>query len=220
MKRFCSKMIKNISDLESRRQLVFRHISNIEKEFSFSSYYYADTIIADKIKLYGSGLNYDQRWYHLFSNDENNDMTFIENVTQFHMDSSRYLFEKELNKEKIINDDEMTLILKSVNFYHEDFYRQKFSVLIEKNSDLLRYLWMSIKQSYMTSGNQIGYQLAKNQFLPGMEIDIIKDRIDNIDIESFTVDEIKVAQLFVKAYNDGFKEGNYYNIKDLELMNL
>jgi hypothetical protein len=70
----------------------------------------------------------------------------------------------------------------------------------------------------MTSGNQVGYQLADYQFFPCLDKEDIKNRIDKFKLDDFDENENKVIALFGKAYLDGFEEKKYYDIETLEEM--
>lgn len=221
--RFCSKQLEKVSNIEKRRELILQHINKPKNNFKFSSFYIADTILHAKHKFDEGKLSYNHLWHILLvngmeSNDEKNDENFIKKIKEIHNLSSKVIFEKELKTPETLNEDELACILDFVKNDHSDFYDKNFHQLIAKDSDLIKFLWMSIKRSFMHSGDQTGYQLTHYQFFPGMDIEAIKLRVEKFKKTNFTDDENTVTQLFLKAYEDNFQEKRYYNIKTLDVM--
>ena len=216
--RFCSIMLRRLSSIEKRRKLIFRQISNSEKDFAFSSFYIADNIIYAKQLLDEKKLSYDHLWQALFSENIEDDNNFIEDVEKLKKTSSKALFEKELQAKAHLNEDELTFILLFIKDNYSDFYDKNFYTLIANDNDLIKYLWMSIKRSYMSSSDGFGYQVAKYQFFSGMDVEEIKLRIDKINKQKLNTDENLITKLFLKAYHDGFQDKRFYNIQTLEVM--
>ncbi len=214
LERFCSRMLEKVRDIKTRRNLVIKHIRNN----SFSALYNSYVIINAKNRLDEGKLSYHETWNGLFSQDEVDNNIFMKVIVRHYKKVSKILFQKELEKIGSFNDDEITFILPIVKEYFSDFYDEQFPKLILNDKDLIRYLWLSIKKVFMTSGLDVGYQFAEWQMFSGMDKEDIKKRLEGMDKEVLSNDEIKIIDLFFKAYEDGFKEKIYYNIKTLEVM--
>ncbi|RYX86892.1 hypothetical protein EON73_02480, partial [bacterium] len=216
--RFCSIMLRRLSSIEKRRKLILRQISNSEKDFAFSSFYIAENIIYAKQLLDEKKLSYDHLWQSLFSEEFEDNNKFIEGVEKLKKMSGKALFEKELQAKVHLYEDELTSILLFNKENYSDFYDKNFYTLIANDNDLIKYLWMSIKRSYISSSDGFGYQVAKYQFFSGMDVEEIKLRIDKIDKKKLNSDENLITELFLKAYQDGFQDKRYYNIQTLDII--
>lgn len=224
--RFISKIIKRILDLEKKRELILNHLSNSEKEFSFSSFFVADQILQIKYLFDDGKSTYNSLWHYIFTNEiqistDSNIDNFFDQVKESYISSCKILFKREIDTTESLNEDELICILNTVKKYHEDFYYENFHFLIANDNDLIKYVWMSIKGNYMTSTGMVGvaYQLTKKQFFSGMDTEEIKLRFDKINKDNLDKDENKVVELFLKAYEDGFVEKKYYNIETLIAIN-
>lgn len=215
---FCSKFLDNLQELDDRRDVISKYKSLYNKEFSFSLFINLDSIIYAKRKLEEDKLLHNHMWNSLFSREKGNDDNFINDVEITHKKASKFLFEKELKNRNSLNEDELTSLMQTVSYQHKSLYNKNFPKLIENDNDLVKYLWLVIRRSYMTSGNQTGYQLAEYQFFPCMDKEDIKKRLDKLDTEKFDSDENKIITIFLKAYENGFKEKEYFNIENTELM--
>ena len=117
-----------------------------------------------------------------------------------------------------MREDEIGLILGVVHEYYKKYYQENFYKLIEKDTELVKYLWISIKRSWLSSGGKVGYQLPEYQLLPELDKVQTKSRLDNFKLSEFDENENKVIALYKKAYDDGFKDRRYYDIETLEPM--
>lgn len=216
--RFCARLFSNIPELNRRHEIIYNHITKEKKELKFSSFYVADNIMYAKEQLDDKKLTSNSLWHNLFSNEPKTDNTFIEKVIIQRNKNAKLLFEKELETKNFLNEDEIALILGVVKNNYSEYYDENFHSLIENDNDLIKYLWIVIKRSWMTSNSDVGYQLAIYQFFEGMDYEVIKNRIDKFDLAKFDNDEKKVINLFIKAYEDGFEEKKYYNIDTLAEM--
>lgn len=221
--RFVVQIFKRIPDLKTRRELLFDYFKTFKEDFSFSAFYIADMLKFTKYKLDDKGLSSNDFWHILFDNgfellEKKQEEKFIREIKKVHNLSSKSLFQNQVLDNDFLNEDELASILDFVKQNHSKFYNENFPLLITKDEDLIKFLWMSMKRSYMTVNDQIGYQLAKYQFFPGMNPKKIKSRLIKIEKNKLTEDENIVIQLFLKAYKDGFQEKRYYNIKTLEIM--
>ncbi|MRX66959.1 KAP family P-loop domain-containing protein [Flavobacterium resistens] len=221
--RFVAQMLKRIPDLKDRREVIFNYFKTFKSDFSFSAFYISDTLKYTKNKLDDKGLSNSDFWHVLFDNgfeplDEKQQEKFVKEIKRVQNLSSKSLLQNQVLDNDFLNEDELACILDFVKQNHSKFYNENFPLLITRDEDLIKLLWMSIKRSYMTANDQIGYQLATYQFFPGMNIKKIKSRISKMDIDSLPEDEKTVIQLFLKAYKDGFQEKRYYNIRTLDIM--
>ena len=221
--RFVTQMLKRIPDLKDRRELIFNYFKTFKSDFSFSAFYISDMLKFTKNKLDKKGLSNSDFWHVLFDNgfeplEEKQEEKFLREIKRVHNLSSKSLLQNQVLDNDFLNEDELACILDFVKQNHSKFYNENFPLLISKDEDLIKLLWMSMKRSYMTVNDQIGYQLATYQFFPGMNPKKIKSRLAKIDKSSLTEDENIVVQLFLKAYKDGFQEKRYYNIKTLDIM--
>jgi len=221
--RFVRQMLKRIPDLNDRRELIFNYFKTFKNDFSFSAFYISDMLKFTKNKLDDKGLSNSDFWQVLFDNgfeplEEKQEEKFLREIKRVHNLSSKSLLQNQVLDNDFLNEDELASILDSVKQNHSKFYNENFPLLLTKDEDLIKLLWMSMKRSYMTVNDQIGYQLATYQFFPGMNPKKIKSRLANIDKSSLTEDENIVVQLFLKAYKDGLQEKRYYNIKTLDIM--
>ena len=156
-------------------------------------------------------------WSSLFKGDYNENEKFIKSIESLHKKAAKDVFVHELENQNL-NDDELNFLLPFTFNKHKNFYNKKFPKLIEDDHDMIRYLWLSIKRNYMTSNSEVGYQLAKYQILPGLDIEKIKERIEGLKRDELDKNENIIIDLFIKAYDNGFQEKAYYNIKTLEEM--
>ncbi|MBS7252502.1 KAP family P-loop NTPase fold protein [Flavobacterium branchiicola] len=221
--RFVVQMFKRIPDLKTRRELIFNYFKTFKDDFSFSSFYISDLLLYTKDKLEDKGLSGSGLLNILFDNgfeslEERGEKKFEKEIKRVQNLSSRSLFQKQVLDNDFLSEDELSYILNFVKQNHSKIYTESFSLLITRDEDLIKLLWMSIKRSYMTVNDQIGYQLATYQFFPGMNPKKIKSRLAKINKSSLTEDENIVVNLFLKAYKDGFQEKRYYNIKTLDIM--
>lgn len=212
---YVSDMLKNISDLEDRKNLIFEYIKSNK---CFSSFYLCDRILYANEQLEKGELYSNKEWYYLFKSEKEIDQEFIAKILSERNSIAKELFIQLLGDSEFLAEDEIGLILDVVYKNYKDHYEENFPKLIEKDIELIKYLWLSIKRSWMTSGSRVGYQLAEYQFYPGLIKENIKSRLDNLNLDDFDENERKVIALFDKAYNDGFEEKKYYDIETLEEM--
>lgn len=212
---YASDMLYDINDIEVRRKLILSHLkSNV----SFASFYLGDRILyaneqSENGKLYSSN-----EWYYLFKFEKESDLEFIEKILSKRNSIAKELFDKILIESELLAEDEIGLILDTVYKSYKEHYEANFDKLIENDHDLVKYVWLSIKRSWMTSNSRVGYQLAEYQFYPGIDKEVIKNRFDSLNPADFDENENKVISLFQKAYEDGFEEKKYYDIENLEEM--
>lgn len=210
-----SDMLKSINDLKARRDLILEH-TKLNK--NFASFYLCDRILyaneqSEKGKLYSNN-----EWYNLFKFEKEIDQEFITKIISERNSIAKELFNQILTNNEFLAEDEIGLVLDVVYNNFKDYYKENFPKLIEKDTELVKYLWLSIKRSWMTSGSRVGYQLAEYQFFSGLNKQDIKNRLDNFNLDDFDENEKKVIALFEKAYNDGFEEKKYYDIETLDEM--
>jgi len=212
---YASDMLYDINDIEVRRKLILSHL---ESNVSFASFYLGDRILyandqSENGKLYSSN-----EWYYLFKFEKESDLEFIEKILSKRNSIAIELFDKILIESEFLAEDEIGLILDTVYKSYKEHYEANFDKLIENDHDLVKYVWLSIKRSWMTSNSRVGYQLAEYQFYPGIDKEVVKNRFDNLNSADFDENENKVISLFQKAYEDGFEEKKYYDIENLEEM--
>lgn len=212
---YSSDMLYNIQDLELRREIIIRHL---ETNSFFSSFYIGDRILYANEQLEKGELYSKNEWYYLFKSKKENDTKFIEKIVASRNSIAKELFDKILADGDYLAEDEIGLVLDVVYKNYKKHYEENFSKLIKKDTELVKYLWLSIKRSWMTSGNQVGYQLTDYQFFPCLHKEDIKSRLDKFKLDKFDENENKVIALFQKAYIDGFEEKKYYDIETLEEM--
>lgn len=212
---YASDMLYNINDIRVRRKLILSHLEASE---SFSSFYLSDRILyanelSENDKLYSNS-----DWYYLFKFEKDNDLEFIKKIISIRNIIAKGLFDKILIESDFLAEDEIGSILDVVYKNYKEHYEANFHDLIEKDHDLVKYVWLSIKRSWMTSNSRVGYQLAEYQLYPELDKETIKSRFDGLNPADFDENENKVISLFLKAYNDGFEDKKYYDIETLEEM--
>lgn len=212
---YASDMLYSINDIEVRRKLILSHLETNE---SFSSFYLSDRILYANEQSENGKLYSNSEWYYLFKFEKDNDSEFIEKIISIRNIIAKGLFDKILVDTVFLAEDEIGLILDTVYKNYKEHYEANFNKLIEKDHDLVKYVWLSIKRSWMTSGNRVGYQLAEYQLYPELDKEVIKSRFDNLNPADFDENENKVISLFKKAYEDGFEEKKHYDIETLEEM--
>ncbi len=212
---YASDMLYEIDDIEVRRKLILSHL---DSNVNFASFYLGDRILyaneqSEKGKLYSNN-----EWYYLFKFEKEIDLEFIEKILSKRNTIAKGLFDKILNDNEFLAEDEIGLILDTVYKNYKEHYESNFGKLIENDHDLVKYVWLSIKRSWMTSNSRVGYQLAEYQLYPGLEKEVIKSRFDSFNPADFDENENKIISLFQKAYGDGFEEKKFYDIETLEEM--
>lgn len=212
---YASDMLYEIDDIEIRRKLILSHI---DSNVNFASFYLADSILyaneqSEKGKFYSS-----DEWYYLFKFEKESDLEFIEKILSKRNSIAKELFDKILTDKEFLAEDEIGLILDTVYKNYKEHYESNFDKLIENDHDLIKYVWLSIKRSWMTSNSRVGYQLAEYQLYPGIDKEVIKSRFDGFNPADFDENENKIISFFQKAYEDGFEEKKYYDIETLEDM--
>jgi hypothetical protein len=219
--RFCSSIIDRIPDLEVRRQLILNHLTNAN--YGFSVFFISDSILNAKNSLDENKLSYLHLWFDLFKHiieDRNiyKDSLFIKGITRVHEASCKYLFEKEIDENDFLNEDELSSILFYVKKYYPSFYKNNFLKIIKNDNNLVKVVWMCFKRNVMNSSNVVGpcFQLVKNQLIEGLNPNEIKSRFEKIDTQSIDENKKKVVNFYLKAYLDGFVENRYYNMETLE----
>ena len=125
------------------------------------------------------------------------------------------LYKNHVDNISLLNDDQLTMILPLMENYYPDIFKAEFPKLVENDKKLLRYIWMSTKRVYQTSGAGTSFQLSESQFLPGIDKDEVKTRLENINQDNLDEDEKKILNLYLKAYTDGFQERKLYDLDDL-----
>lgn len=216
--KFCTDLLKKVPEIETKQKLILNNISSEHNEFSFSSLYIATKILEAKKKFDDNHLSYEDKWHQLFleNNSENN--FFCDNVRDIVIKSSKYLFTNELNTKNTLSDHELSLVLNISSKYHQDYYLQNFPLMMEDFKYLIKLIWLSLRKVYISTSESIGYQLSKEQFFLGMDTEKIKHKLDDINNQVLSEDENKIVKIFLKAYNDNFKEKKYYNIKTFDVM--
>ena len=210
-----SEMLYNINDLKLRRETILKYL---ETNNFFSSFYIGDRILYANEQL-EKGESYSKvEWNYLFKSDKENDTKFIDKIIESRNSIAKELFDKILADGNYLAEDEIGLVLNVVYRNYKQYYEENFTKLIKEDTELVKYLWLSIKRSWMSSGTKVGYQLAEFQFFPGLDKEELKTRLDKIKLDEFDENENKVIALFQKAYIDGFEENKYYDIETLEEM--
>lgn len=209
---YASDMLYGIDDIEVRRKLILSHLDNY---INFASFYLGDRILyaneqSEKGKLYSSN-----EWYYLFQFEKESDLEFIGKILSKRNSIAKKLFDKILIDNEFLAEDEIGLILDTAHKNYKEHYEANFDKLIEDDHDLVKYVWLSIKRSWMTSNSRVGYQLAEYQLYPGIDKEVIKSRFDSFNSADFDENENKIISLFQKAYGDGFEEKKYYDIETL-----
>ena len=217
IERFSGKIINHISDISQRQEIILKFLSNQEKPYSFFSLELIDGIIMAKNKLDKNELTNRYIWHGLFFYEKDKNQSFINQIEELQKEIVIALFNNELQVNRY-NEDQLSNIIQLTNFLHPEYYSENFHKLILKDKDFLKYLWMCFKGSFMTGTRGIGFQLSEKQFYTGMEMEMVSNRIENMNLQELTKKEIKIVNLFKKVKEDGFKEGFYYNIDTLELV--
>ncbi|MCG8860012.1 KAP family P-loop NTPase fold protein [Tenacibaculum finnmarkense] len=216
---YASDMIYSINDIEARRNLIISYLKNNRY---FSSFFLSDRILYAYEQSKKGELYSNNEWYYLFKFDQENNQEineeFIAKIISERNSIANELFNQILTDNEFLAEDEIGLVLDVVHRNDKDYYEENFPKLIQKDTELVKYLWLSIKRSWMTSGSRVGYQLAEYQLHPGLNKEEIKSRLDNLNLDDFDENEKKVISLFDKAYNDGFEEKKYYDIETLDEM--
>jgi len=212
---YVSEMLVHIDDIEVRRNIILNHM---ESNNYFSAFFLGDRIIYSYELLEKGELRSNPEWYYLFNSDKENDKEFITEIFNKRNYIAKELFNQLIIDKELLSEDEIGLVLDIVYRNCKDVYEEKFPELIQSDKELIKFLWLSIKRSWMTSGSTVGYQLADYQFYPGLDKEDIRKRLNDFDLSNFDEDENKVIALFNKAYDDGFEEEKYYNIETLEEM--
>lgn len=214
--RFCSRLLGRISDIGLRREIVLKHISSKLKPYSFSSVYAAHSILISKQMLDQEKLYSNHMWYPLFSTEKSDDNSFGKSVQQFYKKSLKSLMKEEFKVGDILSGEELIFILPEVEKNHKQFYQKEFEKYIEDDRRLIDLLTLCITRSFFSAGNIIGYQLAENQLLPGMEKDNIWARLSEVDDSELNNDQKATIAFYKQAYNDGFIEKKFYDFYTLE----
>ncbi|MFT3794891.1 P-loop NTPase fold protein [Flavobacterium sp.] len=220
--RFASKMLDH-EKIDKRRDILLKHISNTNKDYSFSAFFIADNLLYSKSQFDQDKLSHNNLWFNILNDglipiDKIIENEFFDQVKRHHGNAAKFLFDKVLKDPEYLNDDELTSILSVVKYNHSDYYDANFPSLIKDNKNLIRFIHMVMKRNSMSSGDQIGYQVAKYQFFAGMDLENIKARIENFNLAEYTDDEKIIIKMFLKAYKDGFLEKKYYSTTNLESM--
>ncbi len=210
---YASDMLYNINDIEIRRKLI---LSYLESNENFSSFFLSDRILYANEQSENGKLYSNNEWFYLFKFDKASDLEFIEKIISKRNLIAKELFDKIITDSEFLAEDEIELVLDIVYRNYKEHYEANFNKLIEKDHDLVKYVWLSIKRSWMTSNSRVGYQLAEYQLYPGLDKEVLKSRLDILKIADFDENENKVIALFNKAYEDGFEEKKYYDIETLE----
>lgn len=208
---FCNNLLAGISDYEVKRKIFLNRLRSKNGEYTFVDFFLADTMLLVKSRADERKIIYNYLWNSLYTG-EKDDNVFFDEILQVHKDSILYLFRKYINDKSSLNDDEVTMLMPLSHKYFPDEFNIEFPKLIQEDKELLYFLWLSIKRVFVTSVDGISYQFAENQFLPGLDKEQIKLRLDKIDQNDLDNNETKILKLFTEAYNDGFKERLYYNI--------
>ncbi|SHM73567.1 KAP family P-loop domain-containing protein [Chryseobacterium carnipullorum] len=210
---YVSDLLYSIDDIEERRNLVF---TQVESDIYFSSFFLFDRIVYAYELLEKDKLFSNNEWYYLFKNDKENDKEYINKIIKKRNSIAKELFAKTLINSEFLTEDEIGPILEIVHRNYKEYYEGNFPNLIRTDNGLVKYLWLSIKRSWMKSGSKVGYSLSEYQFYPGLEKEVVKNRLNDFDLIGFDENQKKIIALFEKAYNDGFKEKKYYDIETLE----
>ncbi|MBM7420173.1 MULTISPECIES: P-loop NTPase fold protein [Chryseobacterium] len=212
---FCHKLLEKVNGIEEKRNIILDRLRSKNGSFTFVDYYLTDTVLLVKIKGDEGKSTYNYLWNTLHTGIEENDKVFFDEILQFQKDSVLFLFKGYIKDDTILNDDQLTMILPLIEKYHPDLFSTEFAKLIENDKKLLHYIWLSVRRVYRTSVTGTSFQLSDSQFLPGLNKEQTKERLENTDLSSLEEDEKKVLDLYMKAYTDGFQEQLFYDIYDL-----
>ncbi|MGI9527966.1 MAG: KAP family P-loop NTPase fold protein [Weeksellaceae bacterium] len=212
---YASDILYEIEDIEVRRMLILSHL---DSNVNFASFYLADRILYANERSEKGKFHSNNEWYYLFKFEKESDLEFIEKILSKRNSIAKELFDKILIDKGFLAEDEIALILDTVYINYKEHYESNFNKLIQNDHDLVKYVWLSIKRSWMTSNGRVGYQLADYQLYPGIDKEVIKSRFDSFNSADFDKNENKIISLFQKAYEDGFEEEKYYDIETLEEM--
>lgn len=213
--RFCSRMLEKLNDIDSRRKVIEKHTATSEDLVSFSSLYTCQSILRSKALLDKNKLFSNYMWYSLFSNETEDDDNFEKIILQRYKRNLKWLLNKELDSPNFLSGEELIFILPDLARYHSKYYNKKLSEYIQHDANLLYILRLCITRSYIASGSVIGYQLAKHQLLPGMDVEMIKERFEGINQEKLDQDQVATINFFLQAYRDGFQEKKFYDFHTL-----
>lgn len=211
---FCHKLLSMIDDYETKRKIFLDRLHSKDGEYTFVDFYLADTMMLVKFRSEEGKPIYNYLWNSLYTGAEDDDKIFFDEIQKIHKDSILYLFQKYINDQSSLNDDEITMIMPLAQNYFPNEFLDKFPKIIEDDKELLHFLWLSIKRVFSTSITGTSYQLMEDQFLPGLDKEQIKLKLDKINLNNLDEDETKVFNLFMQAYKDGFKQRLFYNIDD------
>ncbi|NQZ77568.1 MAG: hypothetical protein HRT61_15920 [Ekhidna sp.] len=214
--RFCSKQLDRLSNQELRRSVIEKHVTDSIKTLSFSSFYTLNSLLrakemSDKGELYSNRM-----WYGVFEDPSGDNVSYGKELIKWYKKASKKLFQEYLKRQDFLNGQELIFLLPDLKLHNSSFYDKEFKKLISDDRKLLEILILCITRSYMTSGTVTGFQLAKYQLLEGMDVEEIKARLEKIDGDDLTKDELAAIKFFNKAYEDGFEEKKYYNFYTLE----
>ncbi|AZA60088.1 KAP family P-loop NTPase fold protein [Chryseobacterium indoltheticum] len=212
---FCHKLLGGVNGREEKRKIILERLHSKNDRFSFVDFYLTDTLIVLKINGDEGKSTYNYMWNSLYTGIEEDDGAFFNEILQIQKSSVLSLFEKYLEDESSLNDDQLTMILPLMENYHSEVFFAEYSKLIRDDKKLLHYIWLSIRRVNRTSVTGISFQLSESQFLPGFDKEEMKNRIEKIDRDTLDENENKVLALYLKAYDDGFKERHFYDIDDL-----
>ncbi|WP_027393525.1 KAP family P-loop NTPase fold protein [Aquimarina latercula] len=223
VQRFCSRMLSRFYEVSERKRVILRHITDQEKDYSFSSFFTSDSLILAKDRKDKGELRQDHMWNDLFlDNREDKDNAFIEKANEVRKEAIKAVFLEEVEDKGGLGEDELFSILRFTKMYFSDLYDEHFPSFIVEDKDLVRLIWICMKSSYFTIAgggkSSIGYQLNDNQLLSGLDKQAIKERFDAFDRLLIDEDENKVVNLFLKAYEDNFVMNRYYDIETLEIL--
>ena len=213
---FGSEILYYLEDLGLRRQTIIKYL---EDNNYFSSFFIADKIIYANDLLKKGRFYSNNEWFYLFKFEKESDNQFIEKIFEHRNAIAKELFDKILVENNYLREDEIGLILDVVYENYKKHYQENFYKIIEKDAELVKYIWISIKRRWLSSsGGKVGYQLPEYQLLPGLDKEQTKNRLDKFKLSEFDENENKVIALYKKAYEDGFKDRRYYDIETLEPM--
>lgn len=217
IQRFCSKMLGRLHSVKSRRISLEKHISDEHKKFSFSSLHTVNSLIEAKIMHDNDELYSDRLWYSIFNDTSSND-TFEAKLKAKLKKIVKLLFKKYLNDEDSLNGEELLYILPLLKKQHSEFYDREFKKLIANDEKMLEMLKLCISRSVVTSNGKVGYALPRKNLLPGLEIESIHSRISGMKKKHLPKEKKAVCGFFLKVYEDGFEEKNFYNFYTQELV--
>jgi len=214
---FCSNILNKLKTIEHRREVVMEFLQ--EDNIHYSNFYLSNLIIKTKEDIDAEKIT-DNRCLCLFTRNDDKDKKFVESITLLRNDISKKIFNKLIIENDFLEEDEIFPILENVKINHSKLYDEKFHLLIEKDENLIKFLWLTMKKRYLSSTKGTGFQLAKKQFIPGLDPIKIKKRIDEMSIKELDENEKKIVKIFKKAYKDGFKEDIFYNIETQEIIDM